>query len=486
MLLLILSLFHLIGAGTAVAALMRTRTPQGAIAWMLALVVVPYLALPAYWVLGPSRFDGYVTARRGGDIRLRQALGDMPANLAPFRARIPETRGGIRAVETLARMPVVMGNRTRLLVDGDETFESMFRGMEEAQNYILVQFYTIQDDVLGRRFQEFLIRKAQEGVRVHLLFDRIGSRSLPGRYVRRLREAGVEVSAFLSSRAVIRQRFRPRLQINFRNHRKILVVDGRVGWLGGLNLSDAYMGRSPEMGAWRDTHLRVEGPAVLGLQLSFLEDWHWSTERILELDWDPVAAPPSEGEDQGPDQDPGEPVLILPSGPADPVETASLMVHHAIHSARERFWIASPYFVPDEAVVAALKLAAIRGVDVRILVPTRADVPLVHLAKLAAIPRLLEVGVAIYRYTPGFLHQKAFLVDDRAAGVGTVNLDNRSFRLNFEITALLLDPGAIARVKDMLAADFERSEALTLAELEGRSLWARAGARAAYLLAPIL
>lgn len=482
MLLLTLSLLHLIGAGTAVAALMRTRTPQGAIAWMLALVVVPYLALPAYWVLGPSRFDGYVTARRGGDIRLREALGDLPAKLAPFRVRIPETRGGIRAVETLARMPVVQGNRTQLLVDGHETFESMFRGMEEARDYILVQFYTIRDDELGRRFQEFLMRKAREGVRVHLLFDRIGSRSLPGSYVRRLREAGVEVSAFLSSRAVIRQRFRPRLQINFRNHRKILVVDGRIGWLGGLNLSDAYLGKSPEMGAWRDTHLRVEGPAVLGIQLSFLEDWHWSTERILELNWIPVAAPtPSDGM-----SDSGEAVLILPSGPADPVETASLMVHHAIHSARRRFWIASPYFVPDEAVVAALKLAAIRGVDVRILVPTRADVPLVHLAKLAAIPRLLEVGVAIYRYTPGFLHQKAFLVDDRAAGVGTVNLDSRSFRLNFEITALLLDRGAIGRVQAMLAADFERSEALTLGELEGRSLWARAGARAAYLLAPIL
>ncbi len=475
MLITFVAVCHLLGAATAVSALMAARSAQGTVAWILALLLVPYLAVPAYWTIGSVRFEGYVSARRGGDSRLRRSLRGVAERAEPFRASLPETRGGIQAVERLARMPVLTGNDTRLLVDGEATFQSIFQGIEEARDYVLAQFYTIRDDDLGRRFQEALIRKAREGVEVRLLYDWIGSHRLPDAYVDRLREEGVDVAAFRSSRAMIRRRFRPRIQINFRNHRKIVVADGRVGWLGGLNVSDAYLGLDPEIGPWRDTHLRVRGPAALGLQLSFLEDWHWSTGELPRLDWQPRISP-----------DGDEPVLILPSGPADPVESASLMVHHAIHSARARLWIASPYFVPDEGLVAALKLAALRGVDVRILVPEKADVPLVRLAKMAVVEPLVEVGVTVLQYNAGFLHTKAFVVDDRAAGVGTVNLDNRSFRLNFEITALLMDEGAVARVAEMFEGDFHRAEPLTLEELAGRSVWSQAASRAAYLLAPLL
>ncbi|TVR64748.1 MAG: cardiolipin synthase [Gemmatimonadales bacterium] len=472
---------HLLGAAFAGAALMEVRTPQGTLAWVLALLVVPYLAVPAYWILGPSRFEGYVSARRGGDHRLRAAVGEVEADARRFRVEIPETRGGIRAIEQLARMPVLRGNRTRLLVDGEESFQSLFAGLERAQDYALVQFYTIRDDKVGRRLRDLLLARARDGVRVYVLFDRVGSRSLPRRYIRELRRGGVSISAFLSSRAWIRQRFRPRLQVNFRNHRKIMVVDGHEGWLGGLNASEAYLGRDPRIGTWRDTHLHLEGPSVTGLQLSFLEDWHWSTGDVPELNWTPR---PSESAGQGDEGD--EAVLVLPSGPADPLETANLMIQHAIHGARERFWLATPYFVPDEGILSALELAVLRGVEVRILVPETADVPLVHLAKLAVLPRLLRTGVQIHRYTAGFMHSKAFLVDDRAAAVGTVNLDNRSLRLNFEVTAILLDPGAIRRVERMLEDDLSRAEPLTVDELNARPAWERAASRAAYLLAPIL
>lgn len=483
---------HLTGAAVAGAALMQVRTPQGTLAWVLALLAVPYLAVPAYWILGPSRFQGYVSARRGGDHRLRTAVGEVEADARRFRTEIPETRGGIRAIEQLARMPVLRGNRTRLLVDGEETFPSLFSGLERARNYALVQFYTIRDDRVGRRLRDLLLDRAREGVRVYLLFDRVGSRSLPRSYVRDLRRGGVSISAFLSSRAWIRQRFRPRLQVNFRNHRKIMVVDGHEGWLGGLNASEAYLGRDPRIGAWRDTHLHLQGPSVTGLQLSFLEDWHWSTGEVLELEWTSRAAqdgPPADPDSNGSSATGGEgdeAVLVLPSGPADSLETANLMIHHAIHGARERFWLATPYFVPDEGILSALELAVLRGVEVRILVPATADVPLVHLAKLAILPRLLRTGVRIHRYTEGFMHSKIFLVDDRAAAVGTVNLDNRSLRLNFEVTALLLDPGAIHRVERMLETDLSRSEPLTAEDLDARPAWERAASRAAYLLAPIL
>jgi cardiolipin synthase A/B len=475
MLLTLVLVAHGLGLVTSVVALMSARTSQGAIAWVISLNTLPYLAVPLYWILGQPRFEGYVSARRGDVSRLREALDGLPEQVEPFRPSLPQTRGGITAVERLARMPVLSGNETRLLIDGEATFDSIFKGIARAREYVLVQFYTIRDDGMGRRLQEVLKAKVREGVPVHLLFDRIGSRSLTGRWVDELTEVGVKVHSFRSSRAMIRRRLRPRLQINFRNHRKIVVVDGREGWLGGLNVSDAYLGLDPKIGPWRDTHLHLRGPATLGLQLAFLEDWHWSAEEILELDWTP--RPVDEAD---------EPVLILPSGPADPVETAILMIHHAIHAAARRLWIATPYFVPDEGVLSALKLAALRGVDVRILVPATADVPLVHLAKLAVVEPLLTVGVRVLQYTAGFMHTKAYLVDDRAAGVGTVNLDNRSFRLNFEITALLMDRAAVARVEAMFEEDFRNAQPLEEAELAARPFWSRAASRAAHLLAPIL
>jgi cardiolipin synthase A/B len=476
MLLAVVLVAHALGLLTSLAALMSARTSQGAVAWIVSLNTLPYLAVPAYWIFGRPKFEGYASARRGEDSALRRALHGIGEGTETFRAWIPETRGGVTAVERLARMPVLRGNETELLVDGEAAFGSMLRGIASAERYLLVQFYTIEDDGVGRRFQEALLRKAEEGVRVHLLYDRIGSRGLPGRYVKALEAGGVGVRSFLSSTTRIRHRFRPRLQVNFRNHRKVLVVDGREGWLGGLNASDAYLGLDPKVGPWRDTHLRVRGPAALGLQLSFLEDWHWSAEEVLSLDWEPQ--PAGEGAD--------EPVLIVPSGPADPSDTASLMMHHAIHAANRRLWIATPYFVPDGALVSALELAGFRGVDVRILVPEEADVPLVHLAKFAVLEPLLAAGVKILRYTAGFMHTKAFLVDDRAAGVGTVNLDSRSLRLNFEITALLMDRDAVARVEAMLARDFQHAEPLTLEEVRARPFLSRAASRAAYLLEPVL
>ena len=475
MLLVTVLLAHLLGLLSAPHALMSSRTSQGAIAWIVSLIAFPYLAVPAYWTFGRPRFEGYVSARRGEDSNLRRALEGTEALVTPFRARIPETRGGITAVERLARMPVLRGNETALLIDGEAVFASMLEGIQRAQRYLLVQFYTVRDDAVGRRFQEALIRKAHEGVKVHFLYDRIGSRGLPGEFTRRLEREGVEVEGFLSSTTWIRKRFRPRIQVNFRNHRKVLVVDGEEAWLGGLNLSEAYLGLDTKVGPWRDTHLRLKGPAALGAQLSFLEDWHWSAEHVLELDWTPR---PAEGADEA--------VLILSSGPADPAETANLMIHHAIHAAAERIWIATPYFVPDQGLLGALELAGYRGVDVRILIPQHADVPLVHLAKYAALEPLLDAGVHILHYTEGFMHTKAFLVDDRAAGVGTVNLDNRSLRLNFEITALLMDRAAVGRVERMFEEDFRRAVPFTAEELAGRSFAARAAARAAYLLAPML
>ena len=307
-------------------------------------------------------------------------------------------------------------------------------------------------------------------MRVYFLYDEVGSRDLSDAYKTEMREVDIEVFAFNT-----RQGLGNRFQLNFRNHRKVVVVDGKVTWIGGSNVGDEYLGRDPKFPKWRDTHVRIEGPAALAAQLSFLEDWHWATGQIPELDWTPVAA--AEG---------NEPVLIVPSGPADELETMALMFTHAINTARERIWIASPYYVPDEAVVAALQLAGLRGVDVRILIPDQPDVLPVYLAAFSYFDEAARTGVKFYRYNDGFLHEKAMLIDHAAAAIGTANFDNRSFRLNFEITALLADPGFISQVEQMFLNDFERSILVGPGEYTDRPFWFRLAVKVSRLASPIL
>jgi cardiolipin synthase len=425
--------------------------------------------VPAYWVLGRSKFRGYVVARQSGDLKLHELERDALERVRPHQVTNADDRGAILAAERLAKMPVVGRNQVELLVDGEDTFASILAGLDEARELILFQFYIFRDDGLGRELGARLIQKAKEGVRVYFLYDEIGSQSLSSSYVDELRAGGVRVTPFHSTRGTGN-----RFQLNFRNHRKIVVVDGRTGWVGGHNVGDEYLGKDPKFGEWRDTHVRITGPAVLGLQISFFEDWHWATDERLELSWEPHPAP--EGD---------QAVLILPTGPADQTEAASLMFQHAIHSARHRIWIASPYFVPDEGVVGALKIAALRGVDVRVLIPDKPDQVLVYFSAYAFVGDMLANGIEVHRYLPGFLHQKVFLVDDSAAGVGTANLDNRSFRLNFEVTAVVDDEAFAKEVEGMLKADFARARPMTREEVETKSFWFRAAARASYLTAPI-
>jgi len=466
---LVIAAAHVLGVLSSISALMSTRTPQGAVAWIVSLNTIPYITVPAYWIFGRSKFQGYVFARKGLDSEIRDSLGGVQKKIDPHISSHGQEYGRVRAVELLAQMPFSAGNRADLLIDGPATFQSIFEGIDSARDYLLVQFYIVRDDELGRALKDKLIAKRRDGLEVYFLYDEIGSHELPRAYIDDLSDAGVSIRSFHSNRG----RWN-RFQLNFRNHRKVVVADGEIGWVGGLNVGDEYMGRNPKFGHWRDTHMRLEGPAVLGLQLAFLEDWHWSSGQVLDLAWEPQAR-----------ADGSQHVLIVPSGPADSVETASLMFQHAIHSADERIWIASPYFVPDEGVTAALQLAVLRGVDVRVLKPTKPDSLLVHFSMFAFLGRMIDSGVEIYRYGPGFLHEKVFLVDQYVVGVGTANLDNRSFRLNFEITAVVIDDGFASQIEEMFQTDFASAEQVTHQQLESRSFLSKLASRAAYLLAPL-
>lgn len=460
--------FYIVGILHILHALMHVRTSQGTIAWVISLLTVPFLALPMYWLLGRTRFSRNVGGRREQDDQLGKLAESMHKRLRHCEVDIPEDDAFERAAQMLGGLPFTRGNELELLIDGDMTFERIFETIREAESYLCVNFFIVKNDTLGTRFQEALIERAKAGVKVYFLFDEIGSYKLPKAYLNAMIEAGIECHSFGINRF-----WWSRLQLNFRNHRKIVVSDGKTAFIGGLNVGDEYLGRDQRFGGWRDTHLKMRGPVVQAVQLVFLSDWYWACDQVPELHWDTK----QEEADQI--------AAIIPTGPADPVDSWQLVVAEAANSAKKKLWIASPYFVPDEGVLTALQAAAIRGVDVRILLPERADHLLVWLSAFSYYENSIPVGVKLYRYHKGFLHQKVILIDQRLAAVGTANLDNRSFRLNFEITGFSPNRKFVDEVESMLVTDFSHSREAKVEDFTRKSFLFRAACRAARLLAPV-
>jgi cardiolipin synthase len=460
-------LLHILGIVHVVHALMTVRTAQGTIAWMVSLIAAPWVAVPLYWIAGRSRFSGYVRARRGEDAELRKLAEDMHRRLRHYEIKPDDAFG--KAAEILGGLPFTRGNELTLLIDGEETFEALFASILSAEKYLLVNFFIVKNDRVGTRFKEALVSRAKAGVKIYFLFDEIGSHKLSRTYLKEMQDAGIQCYAFGSNR-----HWWSRLQINFRNHRKIVVVDGKEAFIGGINVGDEYLGRDQRFGAWRDTHLKLRGPSVQAIQLVFIEDWNWAADEIPgDLNWS--------GQAETADQI----AAIIPTGPADPADSWQLVVAEAANTSRERLWIASPYFVPDGGVLTALQAAAIRGADVRILIPEKADHLLVWLSAFTYFEQTIPFGVKLYRFKRGFLHQKVILVDDQLACVGTANLDNRSFRLNFEISGLSSDKAFIDEVAHMLELDFEGSEAVKVTDFTERQFGFRLACRAARLMAPV-
>lgn len=460
--------FYVVGALHVLHALMHVRTSQGTIAWVVVLITVPFLAIPMYWLIGRTRFSATISGRREKDDRHGKIATSMRQSLSDLEVEIPDDDAFERAARLLGGLPFTRGNSLTPLIDGEETFEQIFKVISEARSYLCVNFYIVKNDSLGHRFQKALIERARAGVKVYFLFDEIGSHKLPRKFLREMRDAGVECHSFGINRF-----WWSRFQLNFRNHRKIIIRDGEVALLGGFNVGDEYLGRDQRFGEWRDTHLAMRGPVVQAVQLVFLEDWFWAANAVPELFW--------ETKEEAADQV----AAIIPTGPADPADSWQLIVAEAANSARKRLWIASPYFVPDEGVLTSLQTAAIRGVDVRILIPERADHLMVWLSAFSYYEQSLPFGVKIFRYHRGFLHQKVMLIDQRLAAVGTANLDNRSFRLNFEITAFSTDQGFVSEIREMLEADFTHAREAKLGDFTDKPFLFRAACRAARLFAPI-
>jgi cardiolipin synthase len=438
-----------VGLLVARAALTTARTPQGAAAWVVFLVSFPLLAIPAFAL--------FSSVERTGS---RKGVQEADARAAPG------TR--LRSLTGIVGVPLTDGNAVELLIDGRRTFDAIFGAIDAAEREVLVQFYIIRADDVGEALRAHLTAAARRGVDVRVQCDVIGSMFLGFRYVRALRQAGVRFQGITAPHRAL-----GRIGINFRNHRKTVVVDGVVGFTGGLNVGDEYVDGGDRFDAWRDTHIRLEGPMVGQLRDIFVADWAGVTGETLPPppDIEPPARTP--GPCRG---------LVAAFGATDALERASLVLCGLAGLATRRLWIATPYLVPHADLATALKLASLRGVDVRILIPAPSDHLLAWYASRSAARDLACAGIEVWEYRPGFMHSKVMLIDDDVASVGTVNLDIRSALLNFEETALIEDRAFAARVADMLADDFARA-----APVEVPGPWhVRALAPVARLFGPLL
>lgn len=462
---------HVAGALTSVEAIMQTRTPQGAVAWAVSLNLFPYVTVPAYWVFGHTEFDGYRAVRKLDEEKFDPIRETIKSSLKAGNLGATEVHSLGKTLESLADLKFTRGNQVELLVDGEQTYNAMLGAIKRAEKYILFQTYILRADATGKRFQQALIEKAKEGVAVFILYDEIGSLGLDKDFIKDFRAQGIHISMFSTNMNDGRK-----YQLNFRNHRKILVVDGKHGFTGGLNIGDEYLGKDEKLSPWRDTHMQVSGPAAVMLQLPFAEDWYWAAGEVPDmLDWKLEAS----------DSAATATVLCLPTGPADERETCGLFFLAAINSAEKRLWIATPYFVPDNQIISALKLAKLRGVDVRIIVPDLNDSTLVALSSHSYLDEIQKAGIRTFRFQKGFLHQKTMLIDDDLSCIGSANMDNRSFRLNFEAVMAVKDLKFAKKVEEMFENDLKNSKEVKPKALANRSFWLRLGSRVARLLAPI-
>jgi cardiolipin synthase len=457
------------------------RQPAATLSWLLAVTFVPVLGLVLYALIGTTR-------ARALRVQGRESAALTAAALARLGVRRPccdpydpaydeRTAALLKLCERLSSSPAAGGNRVTHLVNGAATYRSMIAAIEAARSSIHVQFYIIQPDATGRALVERLAARAREGLRVRVLVDAAGSGRLPRGFFAPLLAAGGRAAAFNPIGFLVR-RLRRADRIDFRNHRKIVVVDGRVAFTGGINVGREYLGLDPALGHWRDTHLRIEGPAALALQEVFARDWLLASgEPVAGPEWFPPLEEPLPGQAL---------VQIVDSGPESPFSPLALIHAQALAAARERVFLTTPYFIPSETIAEALMAAALRGVDVRLLLPGKSDNRVVTLASRSYYRPLLEAGVRIFEYQWGFVHAKTLVVDSWLGTVGSANMDLRSFLLNFEVCAWVFGPELAEELTGQFRLDLAEAREVTLETLRKQPLIQWMGAQAARLLSPLL
>ncbi len=463
--------------GTLLAVLHLKREPMSAIAWSLAVIMLPLVGPFLFFVFGYQTIARPINRRRSRKKTYRALSPDAPVPAKPGDGAPPvEVPPRWAVLAKLAHhpdgFPVTAGNRVALYDHGEPAYAAMLAAIEAATHHAHIEFFIFRPDDAGRRFIATLAAAARRGVEVRFLTDSVGSHALSARVLGELTAAGGKVASFLPLLNPIY-----RLRVNLRNHRKILVVDGRVGFTGGLNIGDEYLGLHPRFGYWRDTHVRLEGPAVESLQRVFLEDWHFATEE--------AARGPAYYPEHVPH--PGASLVqVVHSGPDAEYRAIRETYFAGILHGRKRVWIASPYCVPDAGLRDALILAGRSGVDVRFLGLFRPDHWLAFLAARYYWAELLAAGVKVYQYGRGMMHSKFVLVDGEWASVGSANFDNRSLLLNYEVNAMIYDPAVVAELEAAYLRDLEWAVRIDPAVFARRPFAGRLAENAARLLSPVM
>lgn len=465
--------------------LLQRRPPTTTLAWLIGFMSLPFVGAIVYFLFGPRRLE-----RR----RLRRTLAkDQAAQLVPdAAAEMPAKLADRHWLASLARVgssngdgPPRPAHRVRLFEGGDETYQAIIEAVGRAKSQVHCEYYIYDPDEVGLRLRDALVERARAGVAVRMLVDALGSKGAGSKFWRPLTEAGGEIRYFNPPRWL-----KPKPgKLNFRTHRKIVVIDGCHSFTGGINITSGNSALSSGGKAWRDTHVEIVGAPALDLQLVFLEDWLYAgvednhdslNDRTLIEAPSDIARwfPPPEPAD-------GPWVQIIDSGPDEPVADIHRYFFTAIASARRRLWITTPYFVPDEPIMTAIISAAARGVDVRIIVPRVGDSRLVTAAASTFVDEVAAEGVAVFEYMPRMIHAKTMVIDEELAVVGTANMDNRSFRLNFEVVAAIYDRAVCAQLAEMFSSDLLHCEPVRR-ESRSRGFIPRLLASASRLFAPLL
>lgn len=429
----------------------KKEHPVSTIAWILAIALLPYFGGVLYLFFGINRVERRKRHRR---TRVRERLARVRPNIERYEIPTPKDftptqRQMVQLLENCECPGLTRGNAVEILDDTNIITRRIEEAIQGAHSTIHIEFYIWQPDETGQRLRDSLIERAKAGVKIRFLYDQIGSMRLHRRFLQPMLDAGIEVASFLPGLS-----FRERWSFNLRNHRKLVVVDSRLGLTGGMNIGDEYLGRDKSFGRWRDTHLQVQGPTVLQLEQVFAEDWYYATNQEITTP-ECYPAPLMTGEMLA---------QVVQGGPDSDDPTFHAVMFAAINCAQRRIRLATSYFVPTPALVTALSTAALRGVDVEILAPGKSAHIITILAARSYYDTLLHAGVKIYEYRRGMMHSKTLTIDDDWSLVGSPNFDARSLLLNFEMGLALYGEAATSELNRQFARDLEYSHRFTLEE----------------------
>lgn len=463
----------------AVVVFLERKDATSTWAWLLVLSFIPILGFVLYLLLGQNLtryrlFQWKERAKLNIDQLVINQIHHLQEKDFPFRK--PDTL----EYKDFIYMHLIQNgalftedNEVDILIDGHQKFDTLLKDIENAKDHIHIQYYIYRSDNLGKRIRNALIKKAKEGVYVRVLYDALGSRTLRKRFFKDLIAAGGKVEVFFPSK------LSPiNLRLNYRNHRKLVVIDGKIGYTGGFNVGDEYLGLDKKFGYWRDTHLRIQGTAVATLQARFIMDWN-EASRYHDITFVPEHFPE-------PEQTGHVGMQIVTSGPDAEIEHIKNGYIKMISAAKKSIIIQTPYFIPDASMLDAVRIACLSGIDVRIMIPNKPDHMFVYWATTSYIGELIKVGAKIYVYDNGFLHTKMIVVDNKIATIGSANFDVRSSRLNFEINAFIYDSNIAKQLTDAFEKDLQLSAELTEEHYKQRSLWIRFKESISRLLSPIL